>query len=160
MPRRRWQITIVVALLIILFLIAWTPHVVSNPRLDASETFEAVMQPPAPVATTLRKSCNNCHSNRTAWPWYAHLRPIAAKIRSDVANGRRALNFSKWKMQIAGDVQLQKKTLETSCVLMQAGMMPPSYYLYIHPNAKLTRAEIQQFCGWAHSLPSSTRARE
>lgn len=59
------------------------------------------------------------------------------------------MNFSQWKSQTGADPQVQKKTLEISCVLMQAGMMPPPYYLYIHPSAKLTSKEIREFCGWA-----------
>jgi len=149
MMARRWALAIVLALLALLFFVLWSPHLVSNPPVNASETLEAVLAPPPGVANTLRRACHNCHSNRTEWPWYAHLRPFASKIRNDVRDGRRALNFSQWKSQTGADPQVQKKTLETSCVLMQAGMMPPPYYLYIHPSAKLTNKEIREFCAWA-----------
>jgi hypothetical protein len=154
--RQRWALAIVIALLVLLFLVLWTPHIVSNPRVNDAETLEAALSPPSSVETTLRKACNDCHSNRTEWPWYAHLRPIASRIRNDVRDGRRALNFSQWRSQTRGDLQIQKKTLETSCALMQAGMMPPPYYLYIHPNAKLANAEIRGFCAWARSIGQDT----
>jgi hypothetical protein len=149
--RRWWSLGIVIALFILLVAVLWAPHVVSNPPVNVSETLDAAAAPPASVKQTLQKACYNCHSNRTEWPWYAHLRPIASKIRNDVRDGRHAVNFSQWQSQTRGDPRLQKKTLETSCVLMQAGMMPPSYYLYIHPSAKLTHAEIREFCAWARS---------
>ena len=152
MPRRTWALAIIAALLAILVFVVWQPDFVSNPPVDASQTLETVLPPPASVASTLNRSCYNCHSNRTAWPWYAHFRPVASRIRRDVKDGRRSLNFSEWKSQIGGGSQVQKKTLETSCALMQAGMMPPPYYLYIHPDAKLANREIREFCAWAHSI--------
>ena len=151
MLRRSWAFAAVIALLALLVVVVWQPHLVSNPPVMDSQTIETVLRPPALVETVLRKSCNSCHSNATSWPWYAHLRPIASKIRNDVRDGRRALNFSEWRLQTGGDIEAERKTLETSCVLMQAGMMPPSYYLYIHPSAKLANAEIREFCAWAHS---------
>ena len=158
MPRQRRAFAIAIALLALLLLVLWAPYLVSNPPVNASETLETALAPPPHVEETLSKACNNCHSNRTAWPWYAHLRPIASKIRNDVREGRRALNFSEWRGQTRGDPEVERKTLETSCALMQAGMMPPAYYLYIHPNAKLANAEIREFCAWAHSAQrGSTR---
>jgi hypothetical protein len=149
--RRRWGLAIFIALVILLVVVLWAPQVVSNPPVNPSETLEAVAAPPRHITETLQKACYNCHSNQTEWPWYAHLRPIASKIRNDVREGRRAVNFSRWKPQTRGDAQVQQKTLETSCALMQAGMMPPSYYLYIHPGAKVTHAEIREFCQWVRS---------
>jgi hypothetical protein len=147
--RRGWALGIVSTLAVLLVVVLWTPHVVSNPPVNASETLETAAAPPQAVKGTLQRACYNCHSNETDWPWYTHLRPIASRIRNDVRDGRRALNFSEWKSQTANDPQVQKKTLETSCALMQAGMMPPPYYLYIHPGARLTHAEIREFCAWA-----------
>lgn len=149
--RRRGGLAIVIALFILLIVVLWAPRVVSNPPVNASESLDVVAAPPAPVRQTLRKACYNCHSNQTEWPWYAHLRPIASKIRNDVRDGRRAMNFSEWQSQTAGEPRLQQKTLDASCALMQAGMMPPPYYLYIHPGAKLTHAEIREFCTWART---------
>lgn len=145
-------LAIVFLLLLILILVAWQPRLVANPPVRQSETLESVLHPPPAVSMTLSKACKNCHSNTTSWPWYAHFRPIASRISNDVKRGRKALNFSEWKLQTHGDFQVQVKTLQTSCSLMQAGMMPPSYYLYIHPDAKLRNEEIRQFCDWSRSV--------
>ena len=132
----------------------WTPHVVEDP-LPASrvQSLDEILSPPLSVQTVLARSCNDCHSNHTRWPWYAHLRPIASKIREDVVHARRVLNFSEW---VHGgsrrDVNLQVKTLQTSCSAMQAGMMPPNYYLYLHPNAKLANIDVRAFCDWARQV--------
>jgi hypothetical protein len=153
MPRRARAFAILLALLILLLIVVWQPDVVSNAPVDALQAIEAVVPMPASVASTLTRSCYNCHSNQTAWPWYAHLRPIASRIRNDVRDGRRSLNFSEWRSQTGGSRQVQKKTLQTSCALMQAGMMPPPYYLYIHPDAKLTNRQVREFCAWAANPP-------
>jgi hypothetical protein len=151
MPRRMAFATLVI-LLLILILVAWQPRLVSDPPIREAETLETVLHPPSAVTATLSKACKNCHSNQTSWPWYAHLRPVASRISSDVRQGRKALNFSEWKSQTHSDRDMQAKTLQTSCTLMQAGMMPPPYYLYIHPDAKLTNNEIRQFCTWSLSI--------
>jgi Haem-binding domain len=152
--RRGWGL--IAGLLVLLFILIWSPHLASNPPVNRIQTLETVLNPPSSVKETLAKSCNNCHSDRTEWPWYAHLRPIASRVRNDVRAGRRVVNFSQWATQTRGDAEVQKKTLETSCALMQAGMMPPPYYLYIHRSAKLTNMEIREFCAWAHSVQPSS----
>ena len=55
------------------------------------------LHPPEAVRATLQRSCYDCHSNATSWPWYAHFRPrVAGKIQRDVMAGRQSLNFSEW----------------------------------------------------------------
>jgi hypothetical protein len=51
---------------------------------------------PAPVMSTLRRACFDCHSNETRWPWYSTL-PIASwLVEGDVKEGRGQINFSRW----------------------------------------------------------------
>ena len=51
---------------------------------------------PAPVMSTLRRACFDCHSNETRWPWYSAL-PIASwLVEGDVKEGRGQINFSRW----------------------------------------------------------------
>ena len=72
-------------------------------------------------------------------PWVA---PASWLITRDVIAGRRALNFDDWQTTLARqdrfplDQQVQRE--------VSRGSMPPSYFLWLHSNAKLTAAEQQQ----------------
>jgi len=48
------------------------------------------------VAKTLNDACYNCHSNKTDYPWYANVQPVAWWLAHHVNKGKRALNFSEF----------------------------------------------------------------
>jgi len=153
--RTYWWLIIVAAI----FSLSWSWSVAENPASDPNGTLEAMLHPPSPVETILRQSCYDCHSNSTHWPWFVHFRPFASKIRRDVEDGRNKLNFSEWRMQTGGNAQLESRTLATSCSLMEAGMMPPHYYTYVHPGAAPSSAEVKRFCQWANAEANRLAAR-
>ncbi len=51
---------------------------------------------PPQVEEILGRSCNDCHSNLTEWPWYTNVAPVSWLIAHHVNEGRRHLNFSEW----------------------------------------------------------------
>ena len=60
--------------------------VVSRPRRpeNADAPLLTGAQIPARVAATLERSCRDCHSNATGYPWYSFVAPIAWLINRDV----------------------------------------------------------------------------
>jgi hypothetical protein len=62
----------------------------SNKPLLLDSTFDPQ------VVTTLEKSCQNCHSEKTEWPWYSYVAPISWMIENDVQHGRSHMNLSCW----------------------------------------------------------------
>jgi hypothetical protein len=137
------------ALIILLTAALWSPAPFQNPAVNPAHALETQLHPPAAVRGILRRACYDCHGSNTRWPWYTHLRPIRSRIEQDVTEGRAALNFSEWSLQTKGDPELEGKTLQTSCALMQAGMMPPNYYLYLHPDAAVNHRDVRAICAWA-----------
>jgi hypothetical protein len=135
----------------------WKPAIVQVSQTTPENTLESNLRPPRPVKEILRRSCYDCHSNNTHWPWYAHLRPVADWLNRDVLTARSAVNFSEWSGQTQGNWELQQRTLSTSCSLMEAGSMPPSSYLYFHPRAKLSGSDVREFCAWARTVSGMTR---
>jgi hypothetical protein len=127
----------------------WTPTVAIEHPVSPSITLEVRLRPPSAIADILRRGCYDCHSNSINWPWYAHVWPLSSKIGHDVAEGRRVLNFSEWTRATKDDKGLEARTLATSCSLMQAGMMPPPYYLYVHAGSRLSNNDVHRFCEWA-----------
>src|SRR5690348_525034 len=67
-----------------------------NPPVDPQHEISANLAMEPSVAVIFERSCNDCHSNRTVWPWYSNVAPASWLIANDVKEGRRELNFSEW----------------------------------------------------------------
>jgi Haem-binding domain len=48
------------------------------------------------VVTIIERSCQNCHSEKTEWPWYSYVAPMSWMIENDVHRGRSHMNLSRW----------------------------------------------------------------
>jgi hypothetical protein len=57
--------------------------------------FTGAEVPPA-MSEIFERSCRDCHSNMTQWPWYAGLPPVSTLVLTAVEKGRKFLNLSKW----------------------------------------------------------------
>ena len=58
---------------------------------DVSTKYEV----PDDVSHILQVSCNDCHSNKTEYPWYAEIQPVGWWLNNHVEDGKRHLNFSE-----------------------------------------------------------------
>ena len=120
----------------------------TNPPVDQAQTIEAHMQMTPQVASTLARSCNDCHSHNTVWPWYTNVAPVSWFITDHVNEGRRHLNFSEWGR---GDQRQQRKKLEEICDEVKDGAMPLSSYTPLHPHSKLTPEDVKVLCDWTEA---------
>src|SRR5258708_1418578 len=48
------------------------------------------------VSAMVERSCQNCHSEKTEWPWYSYIAPISWMVEGDVAQARSRMNLSHW----------------------------------------------------------------
>jgi hypothetical protein len=117
----------------------------SNPATDASQSIEARLQVTPPVAAILDRSCNDCHSNKTRWPWYSHVAPVSWFVIDHVNEGRENINFSEWGRYPERDVD---GLLKRMCREVKAKVMPLSSYTPLHPGAKLSTEDIKTLCDW------------
>lgn len=99
------------------------PPVVLEPEWDSPET----------RALAVKAGCFDCHSNTTVWPWYSSVPLVGASVREHVEEGRAAFNLSRMD-------QRQEEAHEASEEVAE-GEMPPQYYLWMHPTARLTDGE-------------------
>jgi hypothetical protein len=120
----------------------------SNPQINQAETLEATTQVPATVANILQRSCADCHSNKTVYPWYAQIAPASWFLADHIDAGRREMNFSVWKTY---ETRKKLRKLEETCEQVKGRMMPLPSYLWIHRDAKLTDEEIKVLCEWTES---------
>jgi len=94
--------------------------------------------PSADAKSIARRACYDCHSNETVWPWYSNVAPMSWLIQRDVEEGREHLNFSDWG---SGEHPLDEIAEEIDETVRE-GEMPPMNYIVLHPEARLTSAEV------------------
>lgn len=139
----RWLLLIGVALFVIL---QFYRPAKTNPTSDPSQAVEAHTQFDPKLAAVLERSCIDCHSNKTRWPWYSNVAPVSWFVIDHVDHGRSHLNFSEWGTY---DQQRQSQLLNQSCAEVKGGAMPLSSYTPLHPGSKLTMADVSVICEWA-----------
>jgi hypothetical protein len=101
------------------------------------------------VGTILDRSCQDCHSSRTTWPWYSHVAPVSWIVSKHVSAGREILDFSDWANQPhSADERM------LICDAVSDGRMPLPEYTFIHRNAKLSKRDVELICNWA-AAPSA-----
>ncbi|MBI4428493.1 MAG: heme-binding domain-containing protein [Ignavibacteriales bacterium] len=120
----------------------------TNPPVDETQTIEALLKAPPQVLTIIQRSCFDCHSNKTNWPWYSYVAPSSWLVASDVKNARAQMNFSEWG-KYKGLRAVSK--LDQICMNVDQGTMPLPIYLIMHPSARLSKAEIDTICAWVEA---------
>ena len=100
---------------------------------------------PAPVMSTLRQACFDCHSNETRWPWYSSLPGVSWAMVRDVKAGRGQLNFSRWTEYNPFD---RAGMLDKVCEMVTEGKMPLWPYRMLHSEARLSQTDVAQLCAW------------
>ena len=105
-----------------------------------------VIQAPDDVMAVLKESCWDCHSNETKWPWYSRIAPFSWEIAEEVEHGRKELNFSTFGSYSPGK---KAHKIEEMWEEVEEGEMPPSKYLLLHSDAKLTDSDRNILKAWA-----------
>jgi len=115
----------------------------ANPPTDPNRTIDAHIGTASGLASVLDRSCGDCHSNATAWSsWYTQIAPLSWLMAHEVAEGRKAVNFSEWAAYSAAQ---QRMLLAVSCDDAKSGKMPGPY-TYFKPETQLSSEEIKTIC--------------
>jgi len=127
------------------------------PSVPPTSDYIIYNQIPAEVATILKRSCYDCHSYETRYPWYAEIAPFSWAIKQHVNNARNSVNFSTWKDYISSQaVQKEQNCIEE----IEHNEMPLVYYTWFHPNSKLNDHDKQTLINWFNAIytPTDTTA--
>jgi hypothetical protein len=119
----------------------------TNPHADPSASL--LRHAPPAVSSILQRSCRDCHSNDTTWPWYSNVSPFSWMLATHVQDGRANFNYSQWSTYSVDD---QDQLLGAMCSLVRRGRMPLKSYLLIHHDAGLTPAEVATLCTWSDRM--------
>lgn len=144
---RSWMKTTLLSGLVVIAAVQIYRPSRTNPPEEPGRSIHALAPVDPAVAALLNRSCNDCHSNATVWPWYSNVAPVSWLVVSDVNRGRQALNWSDWADYSAGQ---QAKLLSDVCEETATGEMPQSLYRLIHREARLSADDRQLLCSWAH----------
>ncbi len=118
----------------------------TNPTSDPAQSIKSYPGVPPEVLAKMEAACFDCHSNETRWPWYSRITPVNYLVADDVNKGRRHVNFSEWNSYSTGRL---KSVLDNIYDQVYNHEMPLKQYQWMHPQSKLTDAELKMICDWA-----------
>lgn len=102
-------------------------------------------QPLAVPEKLFAKACQNCHSEKTFWPWYSYVPPVSWLVERDVSEARQHLNFSRWNEY--SDEQ-RREVLAKIAAEVRSKQMPPARYQALHPEARISDEDIRAIYAW------------
>jgi hypothetical protein len=115
-------------------------------KVETNPKYE--IEAPKEVMSILKRSCYDCHSNASTYPWYDRIAPASWFVKNHVKNGRKVVNFSIWKTYDAKKQRFFAEKLGKSVVIR----MPMPSYLWLHPNAKLSNEDRKILKAWGENL--------
>lgn len=121
----------------------------TNPAIDPAKTIYATYTVPPQVRAVFQKSCEDCHSNKTVWPWYSYVAPVSWVVAYDVHEGRLRMNLSEWGSRSKDE---KEDKLAQMCDELVHDDMPDGKYLWIHRRARPTQEEKDAICAWVETV--------
>jgi len=121
----------------------------TNPEVVLENDFIEIYNPPAEIATILKTSCYDCHSNESKYPWYTNVAPVSWMIKHHIDEGREYFNFSEWNSL---DAKKQAHIIEECSEEVEEGEMPLPNYLIMHAEAKLSAEQKELLASYFESL--------
>lgn len=137
--RRFFSKTLFVLFVLVLIGIQYIEVEHTNPPVKAD------LAAPGEVKNILKKSCYDCHSYETQWPWYSKVAPVSWLIVDDVQEARKHLNFSEWETLYSRKKDELKNSIWEELL---ADEMPPTKYIYLHPEASLEMTQKNILRRW------------
>lgn len=100
------------------------PPIAAQPKWDSPQTEQL-----------FNRSCADCHSNKTVWPWYSNVAPVSWMVQRHVDEGRSKFNINEVGFGRDADNAAEE---------VRSGSMPEPTYYPMHPTARLSDAERDQ----------------
>jgi len=119
----------------------------TNPPVDPARTLQARTHMPSRVAAILDRSCVDCHSHETRWPWYSEVAPVSWFLAHHVDEARHHMNFSDWPDKL----KLQDAHLTMMCEEVRRGSMPIASYTWMHRGSRPSEEDARILCEWTES---------
>ena len=122
-------------------------HPFGRPKENRGQKADfATLHLPTETAAVVKRSCMDCHSNETAWPWYSYVAPASWLVERDVHSGRDHMNLSEWQQY---SFKQRRKLLADIASAVKNGDMPLPQYTLVHRDAMLSDSERDRIYHWA-----------
>lgn len=110
---------------------------------------------PVAVKNILDRSCYDCHSNNTNYPWYAEIQPVGWWLNNHVQEGKGQLNYNEFTTY---PPRKQYRKMEETIDWVRDGLMPLTSYTNIHAEARLNKDQRELLIDWAASTMDTLKA--
>ena len=117
----------------------------TNPPINKGMDFLTIKNTPEQLATQIRSSCYDCHSNETKYPFYSNIQPVAWLLKNHIDEGRKELNFSTFATY---EPKRQAHKLEEAAEYVEQKKMPLESYTLGHSDAKLSDEQRKQLVNY------------
>jgi hypothetical protein len=135
----------IIFIVLLLIVIQFVPVSRTNPPVTSD------IQTSDNIKAILKRSCYDCHSNESSWPWYSKVAPASWFVINHVNEARDEYNFSTWDKY---SQEKKSEIMEEIWEEVDEGKMPIWNYVILHPDAKLSAADKKELHNWvATSLP-------
>ncbi|QJD98596.1 heme-binding domain-containing protein (plasmid) [Mucilaginibacter robiniae] len=147
------SIKLVLAILVVLLLgLQFMPSYKNESHKQPSAPFVAAYPVPENIESILKRSCYDCHSNNTQYPWYARVQPVRYWLDRHVEQGTEELNFDEF-----GNYSNRRRRNKLSAIAnsLKERSMPLKSYLLIHHNAKINSRDSATIVDWINRIDIS-----
>ncbi len=122
-------------------------------RNESTETlksdFVVMFSPPKNIALKLKTACYDCHSNKTTYPWYNKIQPVAWFLEHHIEEAKEELNFSEFGNY---SNRKQKSKLKSIKNEIKDAKMPLKSYTLMHKDAKFSKEEKEIMLKWLEKI--------
>lgn len=148
---------IFIALLVVLVVLQFFQIDKTNPVVDESKDFLKTQNTPEEIASIIKTSCYDCHSNESKYPWYSNVQPAGWFLKDHIDEGRRELNFSTFTDY---ELKRQDHKLEECIEYIEKDEMPLGSYTLVHREAALTEAQKNILIDYFKSVRTKLNYKE
>lgn len=148
---------ILIALLVVLVVLQFFQIDKTNPAVDESKDFLKTQNTPEEIASIIKTSCYDCHSNESKYPWYSNVQPAGWFLKDHIDEGRRELNFSTFTDY---ELKRQDHKLEECIEYIEKDEMPLGSYTLVHREAALTEAQKNTLIEYFKSVRTKLNYKE
>lgn len=148
----KWWKKAVVSLIIVFTVMQFI-----RPESNLQEKKAISINMPEDVSRIFSRSCFDCHSNNTRYPWYSSIQPFGWILARHIKKGKEDLNFDEFSGYSKRRQVNKLRAIKTS---MKEGSMPLPSYLIIHRDARLSVEEMRLITQWTERMSDSIASRK
>jgi hypothetical protein len=148
---------ILIALLVVLVVLQFFQIDKTNPAVDESKDFLKTQNTPQEIASIIKTSCYDCHSNQSNYPLYSYVQPAGWFLKGHIDEGREELNFSTFTDY---ELKRQDHKLEECIEYIEKDEMPLGSYTLVHRDAALTEAQKNTLIDYFKSVRTKLNYKE